>query len=59
MPNSWSELQEDKWVHFHFVWVMHVSNIIRKYSGMDEATIEGRLRLYGSKTRFFASANQK
>jgi len=33
--------------------------IIRKYSGMDEATIEGRLRLYGSKTRFFCPSESK
>ena len=48
-----------KSVLFHFVWVKHVLYIIRKYSGMDEATIEERLRLYGSKTRCFCPSVSK
>jgi len=34
-------------------------DIKRKYSGMDEATIEERLRLYGSKTRCFYPSKSK
>ena len=46
-------------VLFHFVWVKHVSYIIREYSRMDVATIEERLRLYGSKTRNFCPSESK
>ena len=46
-------------VLFSNVWARYVSYIIRKYLGMDEATIEGRLRLYGSKTRCFCPSESK